>query len=125
MWRPAVLQRSSTVCLPSRAIGTHSLYALESTSLLSHPSCGGTDSNPGGPHGVNCNQQSNFSIASRRPVLLRPSAWTLHPLLHGDVGALQLLRNAGAAHLVHDGGSRSGRARLRHCEGGVYLRTIY
>ena len=42
--------------------------------------------------------------------MVRPSARTLHALLHRDVGALQLLRHARAAHPVHGRADRRRRA---------------
>ena len=47
----------------------------------------------------------------RRSRVLRPSARPLHALLHRDVGALQLLRHARAAHPVHDRAPRGRRPR--------------
>src|SRR5262245_21755362 len=40
--------------------------------------------------------------AAARSGLLRPSPRTVDALLHRDVGALQFLRHAGAAHSLHD-----------------------
>ena len=48
-----------------------------------------------------------------RSRVLRPSARPLHAVLHRDVGALQLLRDARAPHPLHDRGARGRRPRLR------------
>ena len=60
--------------------------------------------------------------AGPRPLVLRPSPRPVHALLHRDVGALQLLRHAGAAHPVHDRAGRGRRAGLRRpaTAGAVY-----
>src|SRR5580765_2588201 len=47
--------------------------------------------------------------AAVRPRVLRPPARALGAVLHRDVGALQLLRDARAAHPVHDGAGNGGR----------------
>ena len=60
----------------------------------------------------------------RRYPLLRASAGTLDPVLHRDVGALQLLRHARAAHPVHDGAGRGRRAGLRYRQGRPDLRAV-
>src|SRR5262245_18601628 len=46
-----------------------------------------------------------------RQVVLRTSSWLVHPLLHGDVGTVQLLRDARPPHPVHDGTDRGGWTR--------------
>ena len=64
----------------------------------------------------------------RRPTrsrLLRPSARALHAVLHRDVGALQLLRHARAAHPVHDRAGRQRRARVRRRDGRRGLRPLH
>ena len=55
--------------------------------------------------------------ARTRHQLLRPPARALDPVLHRDVGALQLLRHARAPHPVHDGAGGRGRAGVRHRQG--------
>ena len=49
-----------------------------------------------------------------RPRVLRAPPRPLHAVLHRDVGALQLLRHAGAADPVHDRAGGDRRPRLRH-----------
>src|SRR5438105_3481823 len=50
-------------------------------------------------------QQDDSSIDERRQSVLRPPARSFDALLHRDVGALQLLRDAGISHPVHDEGA--------------------
>src|SRR6476619_4183619 len=54
---------------------------------------------------------------ARRPRLLRPSARTLDALLHGDVGAVLVLRDPPAPRAVHDRRARARWLRLRSPDG--------
>ena len=59
------------------------------------------------------------------PQLLRPSARALDAVLHGDVGALQLLRHARVPDPLHDGAGRRRRAGIRRRACGVDLRHLH
>ena len=63
--------------------------------------------------------------APARSRVLRPPARPVDALLHRDVGALQLLRDARAAHPVHDGAGRRRRTRLRHGRRRRRLRPVH
>src|SRR5204862_6016230 len=47
--------------------------------------------------------RTSRTIRTNRTRVFRPPAWTFDAFLHGDVGALQLLRDARVPHLLHDG----------------------
>src|SRR6266853_1204197 len=53
---------------------------------------------------------SSSDESPTRLVVVRPPPRPLHALLYGDVGALQLLRDAGLPHFVHDEGARLHRS---------------
>ena len=55
----------------------------------------------------------------------RASARPLHALLHRDVGALQLLRDARAAHPLHDGVGPPGGLGLRYGHRRGHLRALH
>ena len=63
------------------------------------------------------------------PIVLRASTRTRHAVLHGNVGALQLLRDARAAHPVHDGDRGEWRPGFRHSKAGaiygLYTAMVY
>ena len=63
--------------------------------------------------------------ARPRSLVLRPSARPVDALLHRDVGALQLLRHAGAAHPLHDRAGRGGRAGIRDERRRRGLRAVH
>src|ERR1019366_1680893 len=64
----------------------------------------------------------------RRPCrhqLLRPPPRPCHPVLHRDVGALQLLRHARHPHLLPYGHHRQGRPRVHRFQSRSRLRTLH
>ena len=60
-----------------------------------------------------------------RSRVLRSPARPLDPVLHRDVGAVQLLRHARVPHPLHDGAGRGRRTRLRRRRRGVDLRHLH
>ena len=63
--------------------------------------------------GIGYTRPDDGSDRFARSRFLRPSARTLHAVLHRDVGALQLLRHARVPHPLHDRAGGGRRARLR------------
>ncbi|SPE35392.1 hypothetical protein SBA6_450009 [Candidatus Sulfopaludibacter sp. SbA6] len=64
-------------------------------------------------HGIPPRPRKILRIGARRHQFFRPSAWPGYPFLHGNVGALQLLRNARHPDPFPDGQDRQGRPRLQ------------
>ena len=59
-----------------------------------------------------------------RSQILRPSPRTVHALLHGDVGAVLVLRPAPAARVVHVGHRNEWRLRVRSNHGVSHRRDL-
>ena len=75
----------------------------------------------GCPPGVGLMRRARGRRYSNGQELLRPSPRPGHALLHRDVGAVQLLRDARDAHPVYDRARSEWRPRVRHrTRGAIY-----
>ncbi len=76
-----------------------------------------------------CSAADDVAARSRRSRVLRPPARPLHALLHRDVGALQLLRDAGVPHPLHDGAGAAGGLGFDDADAasiyGTYTASVY
>ena len=77
------------------------------------------------PHGRSDRSRNRARAAAPRPRLLRSPPRPVDAVLHRDVGALQLLRHAGAADPVHDRAGSDRRPRVRHGGCGRGLRPLH